>query len=110
MTSQSLTIQPTFVIAGRDYTVECSGSKNLLQIELYPTGQSDCGSVHGDGSCDNVCPVASSGSCSSPSDNEMRIQLTIDPPKNTRWICVLHKNAQSEPEYRHTDIIVGTLV
>ena len=108
MTSQSLTIQPPFVIAGRDYTVECSGSKNLLRVELYPTGLSDCGSVHRDGSCDKVCSVASSGSCSSPFDNEIRIQLTIDHPKNTRWICALTTPDQEE-EHLYTDITVGKL-
>ena len=106
--SQSLTIQPPFVIAGRDFTIDCSGSNDFLQIELYPTGQSDCGSVHRDGSCDKVCPVASSGSCSSPSDNEMRIQLKIDRPKSTRWICVLTRPDQ-EVEYLYKDIKIGKL-
>ena len=106
MTSQSLTIQPPFVIAGRDYTVECTGLNKFQQIQLYPTGQSDCGSVHQDGSCDKVCSVASSGSCSSPSDNEMRIQLRIDQPKSTRWICVL-TSPDLEVEYLYTDITVG---
>ena len=108
MTSQSLTIQPPFVIAGRDFTIECAGSNNFLQIELYPTGQSDCGSVHRDGSCDKVCPVASSGLCSSPSDNEMRIQLMIDYTISTRWICVF-TSPDVEVDYLYKDITVGKL-
>ena len=108
MTSQSLTIQPPFVIAGRDFTIECTDLNKFQQLELYPTGESDCVSVHRDGSCDKVCHVASSGSCSFTSDNEMKIQLTIDKPKNTRWICVFTTKDQ-EVEYLYKDIVVGKL-
>ena len=84
----------------------------MLEIDLYPRINGKtlglCASVHQDGSCDKVCSVASSGSCSSPSDNKMRIILTIDQPKSTRWICVLTTPDQ-EVEYLYKDIVVGKL-
>ena len=111
-TSKSLTIQPPFVIGGHLYTVECSGSSKLLQIELYPTINgntlSSCASVHQDGSCDKTCSVASSSSCSFPTDNETMIQLIIDQPQNIRWICVFTASDQ-EVEYLYKDITVGKL-